>query len=114
MRNSNFLKQTLLEPERPDSLPKTAHWLAGEGAGSWFYIENNSTDNSYKIKRFSPKGKLECEGVFEVESSESILILNQPYKFVHLSHCAFVHIEQEGHKLKLNRIEDSEFKIIYP
>jgi len=104
MRNSNFLKHTLPEPKRPDSLPKPAQWLAGEGAGSWFYIENSSTENGFKVKRFSPKGKLECEGIFEIESGKQSLILNKAYQFVHLSHCAFVHIEQGGEVFKLVRI----------
>lgn len=111
MRNSNLLKQTLPEPKRPDFLPKSAQWLAGEGAGSWFCVENNSKDNLYTVKRFSPKGQLECEGVFEIENKKNSLSLNKPYQFVHLSHCAFVHIKQGAYLLKLNRIYNSEFKI---
>ena len=56
MRNTDLLKQTLPEPERPEFLPKKAQWLAGEGAGSWFYIENTirinlkSPDSALKVK----------------------------------------------------------------
>lgn len=111
MQNSYLLKHTLPEPKRPKSLPQPAQWLAGEGAGSWFFIEHSSKDNLYNIKRFSPKGKLECEGLFKIESDKYSLRLNKPYQFVHLSHCAAVHIQQDAYLLKLSRIYDSEFKI---
>lgn len=104
MRNPNILKQTLPEPERPKSLPKSAQWLAGEGAGSWFYIEKTPKENTFFIQRFSPTGQLECEGIFKCESSECALHLDQPYQFVHLSHCGVVHIEQDGEVFKLVRI----------
>lgn len=104
MRNPHLLKQTLPEPERPKSLPKSAQWLAGEGAGSWFYIEKAPKENIFLIQRFSPIGQLECEGIFKIESSECALHLYQPYQFVHLSHCAVVHIEQSGQVLKLVRV----------
>jgi len=103
MRNSKLLKKTLPEPNRPDDLPKSAQWLAGEGAGSWFFIENTNTTNEYFIKRYSPKGELECEGIFQMESTMSNLELQKNFKFVHLSHCAFVHIEQSKVVFKLTR-----------
>ena len=103
MRNSDFLKQTLPEPKRPEFLPKSAQWLAGEGAGSWFYIETTSNNDFYEITRFSPKGKVECKGNFETENTNNKLDLNKSYEFVHLSHCAFVNIEQGGVIFKLIR-----------
>lgn len=103
MLNKNHLKQTLPEPKRPESLASSAQWLAGEGAGSWFCIEITLAENNFLIKRFSPAGKLECEGLFKLENKKLNLDLNKHFKFVHLSHCAFVHIEQYGKVLKLNR-----------
>jgi hypothetical protein len=103
MRNTKLLKQTLPEPDRPDDLPNSVQWLAGEGAGSWFYIENTSKANEFLIQRFSPKGQLECEGVFTMENSKHDLNLSKAYRFVHLSHCAFVHIEQDGEVFRLVR-----------
>ena len=108
MQNPDFLKQTLSEPKRPDFLPKSSQWLAGEGAGSWFYIETGNDKQLYEINRFSPKGKVECSGQFKIENSNHNLNLNKPYQFIHLSHCAFVHIEQSGMVIKLNRIDFSQ------
>lgn len=103
MRNPNVLKHTLPEPERPKSLAKSAQWLAGEGAGSWFYIEVTSNDTKFLVQRFSPEGQLECTGIFECKNSKYALHLDQPYQFVHLSHCAVVHIEQGSEVFKLVR-----------
>ena len=109
MRNPNNLSPTLPEPQRPEFLPTNAQWLAGEGAGSWFAIGSTPQNNTFEITRYSPKGKIECQGIFEIESTDNILNLNKDYKFVHLSHCAFVHIKQRGNILKLNRIQNSKF-----
>ncbi|RRO19786.1 DUF6695 family protein [Flavobacteriaceae bacterium 14752] len=109
MRNPNNLSPTLPEPQRPEFLPKHAQWLAGEGAGSWFTIDYTSKNHRFEITRYSPKGKIECQGLFEIENSNKSLNLNKDYKFIHLSHCAFVHIKQRGNILKLNRIQNSKF-----
>jgi len=103
MRNSDLLGQTLPEPHRPEFLPKPAQWLAGEGAGSWFYIEKTNAKKTFEITRFSPRGKIECVANFVVENDKN-LNLNLPYRFVHLSHCAFVHIKQNQIVFKLTRI----------
>lgn len=103
MRNNDNLNQTLPEPKRPNFLPLGAQWLAGEGAGSWFLIENTEKYHVFEITRFSPKGKIECQGLFEIENSDKSLKLDEPYNFVHLSHCAFVHIEQYNKTFKLVR-----------
>ncbi len=104
MRNPNNLSPTLPEPQRPDFLPKNAQWLAGEGAGSWFVIDSTSQNHRFEITRYSPIGKIECQGFFEIENESKKLDLNQNYEFVHLSHCAFVHIEQGEDVFKLIRI----------
>jgi hypothetical protein len=103
MGNTNSIKGTLPEPIRPESLPKKAQWLAGEGAGSWFLIEDILEKSIFKVTRYSPEGKIECEGNFEIADSNDNLDLSKPYQFIHLSHCAFVHIKQ-GEVIKLNRI----------
>lgn len=104
MQNNNNLIQTLPEPKKPEFLPYNAQWLAGEGAGSWFTINTVSQNQSFEVTRFNPKGKIECQGLFEIENSNKSLNLNKDYKFVHLSHCAFIHIEQGGQVFKLIRI----------
>lgn len=104
MQNPDLLKQTLPEPKRPDFLPKSAQWLAGEGAGSWFFIEKTEGETQYEITRFSPKGKIECQGLFKIENLNQNLDLKSTYKFIHLSHCATVHIEQGGVVFRLECI----------
>lgn len=95
MRDSDLLKQTLPEPQRPIFLPKQAQWLAGEGAGSWFLIEYIKDKQLYEITRLSPKGKVECRGQFRIVNTRQHLDFKTDYQFVHLSHCAVVHIEQK-------------------
>ncbi len=94
MRDNNLLRQTLPEPNRPDSLPQKAQWLAGEGAGSWFMIKQHQSQFLYEVTRFSPKGKVECHGRFKMENPQTKLDLSQSYEFIHLSHCAEVKILQ--------------------
>ncbi|MGX1024326.1 DUF6695 family protein [Flavobacterium sp. CS20] len=104
MRNYNFINKTLPEPQRPDFLSIHAQWLAGEGAGSWFLLEKTSDNTIYEVTRFSPKGKIECEGFFRLENKTKALNITKPYQFVHLSHCAIVHIKQDKNIFKLVRI----------
>lgn len=108
MQNFSSIKGTLPEPIRPEQLSEKAQWLAGEGAGSWFLIEETQQKSTFKITRYSPKGVIECEGNFVIETTTKQLNLNKPYKFIHLSHCAFVHIEQDGVVFKLIRFSVSQ------
>jgi hypothetical protein len=110
MRNSNHLKTTLPQPNRPEKLPNEAQWLSGEGAGSWFYIVSTSYENRFEIIRYHPTGKLECQGIFKLDSS-SVLNLNVTYQFQHISHCAFVHILQNRKLLKLIRINEDKSEL---
>ena len=87
------LKTTLLPPKLPINLPKTAQWLAGEGAGSWFVIEPKAID--FEIKRYSPEGNLECEGLFQYENQKEFNI-EKDYQFTHLSRCKTVRIIQQN------------------
>jgi len=103
MRNIILLKQTLPQPNKPGFIPDHAQWLAGEGAGSWFALEKTSQKNTFEITRFSPKGKIECQGLFTVENSQQTFNIYQDYKFVHLSHCQVVNIKQTGSIIKLIR-----------
>jgi hypothetical protein len=95
------LKTTLVAPKLPGNLPKTAQWLAGEGAGSWFVIEPKST--GFEIKRYSPDGNLECEGIFKAENQTEFNI-EKYYQFTHLSHCKTVRILQENTTFVFNRL----------
>lgn len=88
-------------PERPVDIPEHAQWLGGVGAGSWFVLyHDTSMDKShYRIQRFSPRGGLECDGMFYLEGAS--IDLNRPYKFTYLSHCKMCTIVQEGVKYQL-------------
>ena len=51
-------------PDRPSEIDTAAQWLAGEGAGSWFSLQQLK-GGLFFSKRFSPSGKLECSGEFQ-------------------------------------------------
>lgn len=88
-------------PVRPRGLPEGAQWLAGEGGGSWFHISASNGD--YMVSRFSPTGKEECSGLFDI-AGEGQLLLHLPFRFVHLSHCAKVTIAQGSYSFILSRV----------
>lgn len=81
----------LASPLKPVHLPASVQWLAGEGCGSWFYIERNKGD--FVIKRYSPNGKVECAGNFIQETGEAFNEEDE-YSFTFLSHCSRVCIMQ--------------------
>jgi hypothetical protein len=85
---------TLLPPKKSESIPTHSQWLLGQGAGGWFSIEKESKLNQYRIQRFSPKGNLDCDRVFEIEENGSIFDIYQVYEFVHVSHCSKCRIKQ--------------------
>lgn len=94
---------TILPPEKPNHVPEAAQWLSGQGAGVWFYIQEREP-KQYFIQRYSAHGELDCEGLFEMEKSDTIFDLNKPYSFTHISHCAKCRIEQGGVVLVFHRI----------
>lgn len=94
------LHYTLEEPLKLDCIPKSSQWLSGEGAGSWFYI--TSFKDKFIITRYSPKGKIECSGIFEITNNIQFDI-NKPFKFIHLSHCKSVRILQNDKVVQMER-----------
>jgi hypothetical protein len=100
--DKNNLKNTIPEPSKPTALPNHAHWLAGEGAGSWFVLEK-AESNKILVTRYSPSGKVECQGFFECRHNTSFN-LEETYQLTHLSHCKQVSLIQNGQIIKLNRI----------
>lgn len=87
------LSSTLAAPERHPSIHAEARWLSGEGAGSWFHVAY--VGYNYSITRYSPDGKVECNGLFACDNGQ-LINLTLPFSIVHLSHCARVAIEQNG------------------
>jgi len=94
------LKTTLQAPKRPNHIPLNSQWLSGEGAGSWFYIERNKSQ--FIITRYSPEGSIECTGDFITE--ELGFSIEADYRFIHLSHCKVVRIEQNNKTYIFNRV----------
>ena len=80
----------LKQPARPNNIPQESQWLSGIGAGSWFSIEVEK--ETYRIKRYSPAGQLECNRRFNVTSTG--FDIKQPYEFVYISHCMMCTIFQ--------------------
>jgi hypothetical protein len=101
MKVRHHLYTTLDAPEKAENIPENSHWLAGEGAGSWFYIEQ--AENNYKVTRYSSAGKIECSGLFNLAGKTDFNI-NAPFEFVHLCHCKSVTIRQKDQILKFDRI----------
>jgi len=97
------LTKTLKAPKRPLQLPSTIKWLSGEGAGSWFLIEETGTDNQYLITRFSPEGLFECKGTF---LSSNVLDLSMDYQLSYPSNCLKVTVVQSEMEIQLNREND--------
>ena len=98
------LPTVLPKPKLPLSLPSTAKWLAGEGAGSWFVIEKDK-DNHYKISRYSPVGNLECESIFK---TERVIDLHEDFTITYPSHCSVVTIFQGNEKIRFMQSQPSK------
>ncbi len=96
------LKATLPSPTKPNNIPEKSQWLAGEGAGSWFFIENKN--DFFLISRFSPTGDIECSGKFKLIDGE--LDFRKEYSFEHISHCQQVRIKQATAILLFERINE--------
>lgn len=102
---------TLSPPPRPENLHANAHWLAGEGAGSWFVIEPLKT--CFHVKRFSPLGKLECEGEF-IKASDIPFDATKQFEVTYLSHCEQVTVIQNSYVIVLRRISKTQFASYQP
>ena len=88
------LPKMLSAPCLPNSLPMHAKWLAGEGAGSWFVIEQHGSN--FLVNRYSPSGELECSVQLEPDATVK---LGLEYEFTFPSHCAKVTLLQSGHTI---------------
>ena len=93
------LNTTMPSPYRHATVPINAQWVSGEGAGSWFHLKENNND--YMISRYSPEGKLECQGIFTIAGSTKQFNYYKPFVIEHLSHCKLVTLSQDGIKIQL-------------
>ncbi len=87
-------KGAMHPPEFPKTIPSNSQWVSGQGVGAWFAIKQAVESNEYNIKRFTPKGSLDCDRIFEIEENGSIFDIEKAYQFTHLSHCAKCRILQ--------------------
>lgn len=85
-KSREFLKGTLPEPPKPEHLPATIQWLAGEGAGSWFHLEEHPMGIS--VRRYDPNGVLECYGIYRTEQNHAVDV--SACRVTHPSHCGMV------------------------
>lgn len=97
------LKSTLPAPPRHPAIPQNAQWLSGEGAGSWFHIINKGA--LFAISRYSPVGKIECQGWF-IQSGTASFDISVPYHFTHLSECRQVSILQHQQIFMFKRLDE--------
>jgi hypothetical protein len=95
------LNKTLTAPSLPKNLSNKAQWLAGEGAGSWFEINELDEALSYRIIRYSAFGELECESVF---IPSTVFNSKTKYAFTYPSHCAKISILQDSKIIVFTRI----------
>jgi len=96
------LPKILPQPNKPNQLPENIKWLSGEGAGSWFFFEELA--EGIQIKRYSPKGDLECKNLFKKPTK---FILDKDFRMDYPSHCAIVTIVQDGEKIRFSILEKS-------
>ncbi len=104
---------TLLCPVKHASIPENAKWIAGEGAGSWFYFEKLSK-KLFHITRYAVDGMIECQSEFQLEGDLSFDI-NKDFSLDYLSHCQQVISLQDGkkyffRKLKSQNVEKKELQ----
>ena len=75
---------------KPKNISDTAQLLKGLSS-SWFEITEE--DKVFRIKRYSEKGKLECDRIFTPDGEFDI---NKDYEFTYISHCKECKIIQSG------------------
>lgn len=94
---------------KPEKL-KGAKWLSGEGAGSWFLIQNSDKARRiFIVARFSSEGHYECGGYYEAKRPFNSM---NDYNLIYPCHCMTITIEQDNEILRfelLKKISEKEF-----
>ena len=90
-------------PDMPEQMPVNSKWLPGAGSGVWFHLSSsdNTANDIYRIRRYSPAGELECDRNFELEGTGKF-DPQKPYEFSYISHCQQCHIIQGGEEFTFN------------
>jgi hypothetical protein len=87
-------------PVAPKNIPENSQFLAGVGAGAWFFIIKEG--KNYRIKRYTPQGEETCNRLFT--SSQSFDI-TKDYTVTYPSHCAKCTLYQGSLSITLIAIE---------
>ena len=99
------ITSTLSEPVKHPAIPDHAQWLSGEGAGSWFVLEQQ--DACLKVTRYAPDGKVECSGYYRINSF--FYDLPEPsFRISYPSNCKVVTLENNSTTIQYERINDPE------
>jgi hypothetical protein len=96
------MKGKIIASKKVNTIPDKAQWLGGTGVGSWFILEKEG--KSYRIKRFSEEGNLECSGLFELQTQGFDILKH--FQFTYLSHCQQCNILQNKTEYKFKLIEN--------
>lgn len=94
----------LIGTEQPDKKLFSLHngtWLGGIGSGAWFQIEDKTSENLFKIVRYSYKGEKEFEGFFTTDSNSFNFQL--PYQIVHPTNCLELFIVQNNQTISFKK-----------
>jgi hypothetical protein len=97
--NKHELLSTLPEPKRHHSIPLKAQWLAGEGAGSWFYLTTEG--HNLNVTRYSQKGIIECVQKFNLQTIHSEFCNIDEFKITYPSNCKVLTIITPEKKISL-------------
>lgn len=95
----NPLPEILPPPSIPSNVSPSAKWLSGEGAGSWFEIKKTNNNKNFMVKRYSPKGKLECSGNFVADKE---IYLQKDFQLTYPSFCNKISLIQNQKVVTLN------------
>ncbi len=98
--SKQFMKNTLSKPERPPHLPSDAHWLAGEGAGSWFVLDYGNQE--LYVKRYTADGKLEGETALPLLKGK-MPQPEDPIKLTYPSNLRVITLELDGTYIQFNK-----------
>lgn len=80
-----------LEPRENRVKQPHAQWLSGIAAGAWYELYKTDHPNTFRMRRVSPYGNIDCDALFRTKDAFNI---DRPYQFIHHSNCLFFHIRQ--------------------
>lgn len=97
-----------LKPKKVDGLNHNAQWLSGIAAGAWFEISKSETyiEEHYRIRRISPHGNIDVDGVFKVDCIS--FNLDEVFEFVHDSNCYYCYVVQNEKRYKFDFVTNHE------